>query len=73
MVAWAAIFTDQDPIGRGQIEAIDKIMERSNEERGLSKLRDVVLGWHCTENGSLPLQEMMGRIKIAADDEGERQ
>jgi hypothetical protein len=73
MVPWVAIFTDQDPIGAKQIEIIDRIIQKSNEDKGLGKLRDVVLGWHTKKNGQLPLQDMIEKTKVAADDQGDRQ
>lgn len=70
LVPWVAIYTDQDPAARKQIEAIDKIA-KSSDERSLARLRDQVLRWHSHKDGRLPLKEMLDTAKVASDDQGE--
>lgn len=72
MLPFATILTDQDSIGKRNIEAIDKIMANSNpdhDERGLSRLRDLVLGWHTDRHGRLDPADMLGESHVAYDPE----
>lgn len=65
---WMAIFTDQDPSARPQLEIIDRL-KKGNDE--LRKLRSTVLSWYVDENHRLPLRRMAETIKtVFIDDDG---
>ncbi|KAJ9160650.1 HET-domain-containing protein [Coniochaeta hoffmannii] len=70
LLPWVAIYTDQDPAARKQLETIDKLA-KSDDERSRARLRDQVLRWHSHRDGRLPLKEMLESVKVASDDQGE--
>lgn len=70
LVPWIAVYTDQDPAARKQIETIDKLT-KSDDERSRARLREYVLRWHSHRDGRLPLKEMLDSVKVASDDQGE--
>ncbi|KAI3395940.1 hypothetical protein diail_651 [Diaporthe ilicicola] len=64
---WMAVFTDQDPAAKLQLEIIDKLKNGNDE---LRKLRSKVLSWYVDEFGCLPLRRMAERRQTAFDDDG---
>lgn len=64
---WMAIFTDQDPAAKPQLEMIDRLKKGTDE---LRKLRSTVLSWYVDEHNRLPLRRMAETIKTAFDDDG---
>lgn len=77
MLPFATILTDQHPTEKRNIEVIDGIMANSNpdrDERGLPRLRDLVLGWHTDRHGRLDPAHMLVQNHVASDsDYGEIQ
>ncbi|ROW04542.1 hypothetical protein VMCG_05120 [Cytospora schulzeri] len=65
---WMAIFTDQDPLAKPQLEIIDKLKNGNDE---LWKLRQKVLSWYVDGRGRLPLRKMAEKLHTAFDDHGE--
>lgn len=65
---WMAIFTDQDPLAKPQLEIIDKLKTGNDE---LWKLRKCVLSWYVDDQGRLPLKKMAEKLNTAFDDHGE--
>lgn len=61
---WAAIFTDQDPAAKPQLEIIDKLKNGNDE---LRKLRSTVLSWYVDEHNQLYLRKMAETMKMAFD------
>ena len=65
---WMAIFTDQDPLAKPQLEIIDKLKNDNDE---LWRLRETVFSWNVDEHGRLPLKKMAEKLKTAFDEDGE--
>lgn len=64
---WMAIFTDQDPAARTQLEIIDKLKHGKDELRGL---RSKVLSWYVDDQDRLPLRRMAETQKSVFDIDG---
>lgn len=64
---WMAIFTDQDPAAKLQLDIIDKLKNGNDE---LRKLRNKVLSWYVDEFGCLPLRKMAETQMTAFDEDG---
>ena len=64
---WMAIFTDQDPAAKAQLDIIDKLKNGNDE---LRKLRTTVLSWYVDEHNRLLLRRMAETIKTAFDEDG---
>lgn len=64
---WTAIFTDQDPAAKPQLEIIDKLKDGHDE---LRKLRSTVLSWYVDEHNRLHLRKMAETVKMAFDGDG---
>ncbi|KUI68076.1 Vegetative incompatibility protein HET-E-1 [Cytospora mali] len=64
---WMAIFTDQDPLAKPQLDIIDKLKNGNDE---LWKLRERVLSWYVDDYGRLPLRSMAEKLNIAFDEDG---
>ncbi|KAK7734230.1 hypothetical protein SLS53_007878 [Cytospora paraplurivora] len=65
---WMAIFTDQDPAMKPQLDIIDKLKTGNNE---LWQLREKVLSWYLDDSGRLPVRKMAEQLKSAFDEDGE--
>ncbi|KAJ4424529.1 hypothetical protein N0V82_000853 [Gnomoniopsis sp. IMI 355080] len=68
---WMAIFTDQDPVAKSQMDIIDKLRAASDN---LTELRDTVLSWYRGKDGYISIRAMAETVKTAFDeDEGNLQ
>lgn len=64
---WMAIFTDQDPAVKPQLDIIDKL---KNDHDDLWGLRQTVLSWNVDDDGQLPLRKMAEKVNSALDEDG---